>query len=744
MNTDVFAAALNWSAAGCSVVPALLDGSKRPDGVWLEYQEHPPTTDQIVHWFSNDVGIGLICGQVSGNLEMTELEGRAVDEGLYDRVTDLFEAAGLVELWNKLTLTGYAESTPSGGIHILYRVDGLAVPGNTKLANRPARDDELRDDEREVLRKKPDKVFSRCLAETRGEGGFVVVAPTPGIGHESGQPWVTLIGSPATLPTITAEEREQLHRILRSLDQMPAPAPVRAPQPKLSFGDGATPGDDFGAKTDWEDILVPHGWRPISRVGDERYWCRPGKASGISATTNHQGTDTLKVFSSSTEFDTEGTYSKFAAYAVLEHGGDMTAAARHLGGLGYGDQRDGATIALTSFKPNISAPTPSSTPDEPVPEPDSEPEPGEQPPSAIEDAGYQQLVDLEYARQKAREEARKRLTEESAGTAEHLARLRASALGSAALRKMPEPTHLAEGLLVVNSLAWLHSKPKSFKSFWAIDLVGHVATGRKWHGRDVHRSNVLYVVAEGAGGIGKRVAAWEDYHHCSLEGLVTFIPFAVQFAKPDEVAALAAFAKEMEAGLVVIDTQARSTVGMDESSAKDMSVYVDRAEEIKKATEACVLTIHHEGWAGGHMRGSSAMQGGADSVLSIDRSGMWLTLVSEAQKDIPEAEDIKYLMQPLSGSLVVTGGLEGMADLPELTEGQTELMERLINTTEIGGLTASELRAQTGQDRRRLHDRLNWLKSKGLLRKEGQKFLATEEGIEMFNDLMSDGDGGEF
>jgi hypothetical protein len=43
---------------------------------------------------------------------------------------------------------------------------------------------------------------------------------------------------------------------------------------------------------------------------------------------NYQDTDVMKVFSSSTPFDPDRSYTKFAAYAVLHHNGDYKAAAR--------------------------------------------------------------------------------------------------------------------------------------------------------------------------------------------------------------------------------------------------------------------------------------------------------------------------------------------------------------------------------------------------------------------------------
>src|SRR5207249_11853439 len=66
---------------------------------------------------------------------------------------------------------------------------------------------------------------------------------------------------------------------------------------------------------------------------------RPGKPGpGPSATTDHGGTAYLYVFSTSTVFEAERGYSKFSAYALLEHGGDVHAAAKELYAEGYGER----------------------------------------------------------------------------------------------------------------------------------------------------------------------------------------------------------------------------------------------------------------------------------------------------------------------------------------------------------------------------------------------------------------------
>ena len=80
-----------------------------------------------------------------------------------------------------------------------------------------------------------------------------------------------------------------------------------------------------------------------TRSGGERYWTRPGKdrRNGHSATTGYaDDADRLKVFTPHWPPFADGeVYTKFGAYALLNHGGDHQAAARELSRLGYGSQQ---------------------------------------------------------------------------------------------------------------------------------------------------------------------------------------------------------------------------------------------------------------------------------------------------------------------------------------------------------------------------------------------------------------------
>lgn len=352
LNQEMLTHALEWYAAGYTPVPISARGEKRPLGRWAHLlAARPDQRDVQVAFEGADTdGLGIICGPPSGELEMFECEARAID--LIPTLGELMESHGLGELWHRI-MWGYVESTPSGGVHWYYRVDGPARE-NTKLASRPATQEEL-------AANPGDKV--KVLFETRGRGGFTVVAPSRGRSHPNQGAWTVLRGAIATIPTLTVDERDALHAITSMLDAMPLEEyhePVVAPRARQP-GDPLRPGDDFNIRAGWESILIPCGWTRVRPMGGGWTWTRPGKhpRDGVSGTTGQaaDGVDRLFVFSTSTPFEAGRPYDKFAAWAVLHgYGGDLSAAAGALAKIGYGQSPMDPLMAELSAP--VSAPAP--------------------------------------------------------------------------------------------------------------------------------------------------------------------------------------------------------------------------------------------------------------------------------------------------------------------------------------------------------------------------------------------------
>ena len=330
-NPSVLARALEFYLQDIVPLPVNRYRQKAPAvSSWTQYQTQMPSKEQVIEWFTKADGVGVLCGSISGNLLLIELEGRAATLQTIDLLTHRAKENNILDLFERLN-SGYVERSPSGGLHWLLKSEGQ-VPGNEKFARRV--------DENGVI---------SVLAESRGQGGFVVVAPTPGICHPSGNGWNIIRGNPKTIPTFTEEEVDALRELFISLDEMPKEKfsePVA--RPRLS--NQTLPGDDFNARVTWDEILIPDGWTKLhtDSVG-KTDWRRPGKDYGISATTNYQGNDLFHIFTSSVALDSDRSYSKFAYVALTKFGGDFNACANALRQKGYGSV--GELGSLNSLAP---------------------------------------------------------------------------------------------------------------------------------------------------------------------------------------------------------------------------------------------------------------------------------------------------------------------------------------------------------------------------------------------------------
>jgi len=330
--TSDFHPALEALAAGLCPVPPKMDGSKAPIGAWKSFQHFPPDEAQIRKWYSasNLTGYGLVTGKVSGNLELLEFDCITS----YHSFKSAAAEAGLGDLVARIE-AGYSEQTPKPGIHWLYRCPEIA--GNTELASRPKTAEEMKHPK--------DKV--QVLIETRGEGGFVVIAPSNGKTHPSGGCYSLMAGGFNSIATITPDERCDLFTLARTFHVAPSAAKEQAEKDNVhnhrSNAPTANnsrwlirPGDDFNARASWRELLEAQGWTFVYRREDCDYWRRPGKDQGVSACTNWQGKDYFYCFSTSTDFEAEKPVDKVGFHARTMHGGNFKAAITALAEAGYG------------------------------------------------------------------------------------------------------------------------------------------------------------------------------------------------------------------------------------------------------------------------------------------------------------------------------------------------------------------------------------------------------------------------
>jgi hypothetical protein len=290
-----------------------VDGNKRAIRPWKKYQTQMITEAEFESQMADAKakGVAVICGKISGNLGILDIDAK------YDLSGSLWsDFLDLLPDYLKPKL--YIVETKNNGYHIYYFCE--ALNGNTKLAQRYTTDQERKDTPH-------DKV--RVLIETREEGGYAVAPPT--VGYK--------IAGALEIPTITAEERQQLFEAARSFNQVYDE--VRESKAQVNDGFSLSPFDDYNKRgqDDMINRLVSAGWKVVTSNSKKVVFLRPGKTESKSSGDFNYDKNWFCVFTTSSEFEPLKAYKPAAVFCKLECRDNWQDCARKLIELGYGEQK---------------------------------------------------------------------------------------------------------------------------------------------------------------------------------------------------------------------------------------------------------------------------------------------------------------------------------------------------------------------------------------------------------------------
>src|SRR5439155_16938747 len=180
--------------------------------------------------------------------------------------------------------------------------------------------------------------------------------------------------------------------------------------------------------------------------------------------------------------------------------------------------------------------------------------------------------------------------------------------------------------------------------------------------------------------------------HTGLEE-ICYLRASLNLLAPKDAAALlaawVALELHLKPGLVVFDTLARCIPGGDENSAEDLGRATASCDVIRRATGAAMLLVHHTGKDGLQERGSSALRGAADTMLSLKGDDGVLTLECTKQRDAVAIEPRQLRLVPVGGSCVVEPN-EMQASTAGLTKPERAALEALAAVEQTDGATAGE------------------------------------------------------
>lgn len=408
----------------------------------------------------------------------------------------------------------------------------------------------------------------------------------------------------------------------------------------------------WSADTPWEDILEPSGWVATGMVDSCGCptWTAPGAHSSPKSATAHIHTctqDHVDVLNPPMHVWTDNppaelaahiaqsgskTISKLTVWSLVAHGGSMGRALAAAGismdptgrVLGPEDLQDaqldknsGTSAAALNATAGVATPGTSAMDIVAAPAPDHYvTDEGEvwTPPRPHLDLDREVLTpygeDVWQAWQVARP------------TTETLPELEKSwpAMGTLGMFKgMPSPKFVVDGLLQDRGLLSIVGDSGVGKSAVTLDMAACIATGRDWRGHKTMKTPVLYVAGEGVSGALDRLREWQRAHNCpELDTLMHVVNEPVQFSEGTySWARLAEYVITHGIGLVIFDTLARMSTGLDENSASDMGKGTRIFDRFRKTTGAGVLYVHHTSRGTRHGRGSTALYGALDSELLI-------------------------------------------------------------------------------------------------------------------------------
>ena len=248
--------------------------------------------------YEESFGIAIVCGQPSGGLECIDFDNHFGDAKQV--LSDFLQIEEIHAIYDKYKLP--IQSTTSGGFHLLYRCS--VIEGNQKLANRPKFDNNTKKYKKDVL------------IETRGEGGYFCIDPTPG--------YKFVRNNALDIKNISPVEREIIISACKSFNTY-ADVKHREEENK------DLPGNIFNRSpesvSEMEKALKSAGWSEPR----EGCWIRPGKNKGLSATLGKVASGIFYNFSTSADpFEDNKAYTAFQVITLLEYNGDFSRFAKEL------------------------------------------------------------------------------------------------------------------------------------------------------------------------------------------------------------------------------------------------------------------------------------------------------------------------------------------------------------------------------------------------------------------------------
>lgn len=229
-------------------------------------------------------------------------------------------------------------------------------------------------------------------------------------------------------------------------------------------------------------------------------------------------------------------------------------------------------------------------------------------------------------------------------------------LGLDDIEHMPDVKYLISGLLQEGTFSLFYCEAGIGKTFTALDIAFHVAYGMPWFGLNVEQGNVLYIYAEGASGMKKRIQAWHLGNGVEERTSgIRFIGLPVHLIEEADRLKATVESIEQELGqilLVVVDTWAACSGGVERNSNTAVAETFQVAQELTNGTRRHVLFTHHTN-KGLDFSGAQAFKDVPQTVIELKQEHANSPIVLTPKKT--REEDKEGFVLQLERSVVEVG-----------------------------------------------------------------------------------------
>ena len=266
------------------------------------------------------------------------------------------------------------------------------------------------------------------------------------------------------------------------------------------------------------------------------------------------------------------------------------------------------------------------------------------------------------------------------------------------LENMEEPAWLVEGLVPTGGLGYLTGRDGTYKTFFALDLALHLASGEKvtWNGRPMEEEvygGTLFLAGEGMQSFKKRISAWKAHHGGDINpDMFTAGDIVNVHGGGEAFERLVGYVQDRQPDLLIIDTLNRAAGQAEQNSASDMSVFRARLQRLQRAAgeRMTILVVAHTDKGDNDARGSSAIEDDADFVLHAKKDDGAMRLKVAKMKDGPSGHEITLAVVASAESVVLVE--QGVAPGERVNATREDrVVQVLFNARHDQDLTAKEI-----------------------------------------------------